>query len=366
MEKAHVQRLKVGVVGCGFQGRLHIESLSRIPGVEVVAVCDRDPRRLAEVANDYGIGSVYTSHRELLARHEIDVVTVCTMPSSHRLIVIDALEAGAHVMCEKPFASSASDALEMVRTARITGRMLTVGFNMRFMTAAQSVRSFITHGELGKPVCARGFMLADQIPWWGRHYVEVESGGGALNSTAIHVLDLLMSLTGEWEPTTASASMARVFPLKRASSVPANVNPAEFDVEDLFTGHVRFASGFWLTIQGAWVWDEPGWNYSFELVGDRGQAQLDPLRFSGERDGSLTRLWPQAEGGTDFPLSVAAILLDFVEAIRDDRPPRVLAEEALTVQCVVDALYESARSSREVVVELPKEAHSPWPRDSLS
>jgi predicted dehydrogenase len=364
MEMKHDQPIKVGVVGCGFQGRLHIENLSRIPGVEVVAACDRDSGRLAEIARDFGIGSVYNNHRELLASHKFDLVTVCTMPSSHRTIVIDALEAGAHVMCEKPLASSATDALEMLRTARSTGRMLTVGFNMRFMTSAQSVTSFIANGELGKPMCARGFMLADQVPWWGRHYVEAESGGGALNSTAIHMLDLLMSLTGEWQPTTASASMARVFPRKRASTVPANVNPLEFDVEDLIAGHVRFASGFWLTIQGAWVWDEPGWNYSFDLVGDHGQAQLDPLRFSGERGGELVQLWPEAKGGTDFPSSVGALLLDSVEAIRDNRPPKVLAEEALIVQCVADALYESARSNREVVIELPHEVHSQGARVS--
>lgn len=348
--------LRVGVVGCGFQGRLHVEYLQQMADVEVVAVCDRNRARAAELAAEHHVESVCEDHRELLAGHELDVVTVCTMPATHREIVIDALEAGAHVLCEKPFSTNAADALAMVKSARAHDRTLGVGYNMRFMTAAQSVRAFIAAGELGRPICARGFMLADQVPWWGRHYVSAESGGGALNSTAVHMLDLLMSLTGEWDPITASASATRVFPTKRGGTVPAHASPAEYDAEDLLAGHIRFSSGFWLTIQGAWVWDEPGWNYSFDLVGDRGQAQLDPLRFSGERDGELTRLWPDAQGGTDFPPSVREELEDFIDAIRAQRSPTVLAEQALIVQCLVDALYESAKLGREVAVVVPEEA----------
>jgi len=327
--------------------------------VEIVAVCDRDPRRAAEVAESAGTEYSYQDHRELLARHELDAVTVCTMPDTHPAIVVAALEAGAHVLCEKPFARCTEDAVAMVRASRAAGRILTVGFNMRYMESARAVRAFIDAGELGRPVCARGFMLADDVPWWGRHYVRADSGGGALNSTAVHMLDLLMSLTGEWEPTTASASATTLFPRKRAAGMPAGVRASDYDVEDLLFGHIRFASGFWLSIQGAWVWDEPGWNYSFDLVGDRAQAQLEPLRFSGERDGVLQRLWPEATGGTDFPSSVAAELRAFIDAVHAGRPAAVRAEEAIIVQCLVDALYESATAGREIAVAVPGDARAP-------
>ena len=122
---------------------------------------------------------------------------------------------------------------------------------------------------------------------------------------------------------------------------------AVYDVEDpALSAHVRFASGFWLTLQGAWVWDEPGWNYSFDLVGDRGQAQLDPLRFSGERDGALGALWPRGRGWDRLPL------LGRRRAARlrrgDPRGPgaRGASRQALVVQCIVDALYDSAASGR--------------------
>jgi len=326
-----------------------------MPEVEVVAVCDLDGSRAADLAAAHAIAGTHEDYRDLLANHELDAVTVCTMPATHREIVVACFDAGAHVLCEKPFSTNAGDAVAMVRAGRAAGRILTVGYNMRFMQATEAVRAFIADGELGKPVYARGFMLADQVPWWGRHYANADSGGGALNSTAVHMLDLLMWLTEEWEPTTASASSTRIFPTKRGGTTPAGVAASDYDVEDLISGHVRFASGFWLTIQGAWVWDEPGWNYSFDLVGDRGQAQLDPLRFSGERDGTLTRLRPDAEGGTEFPPSVFAELRDFVSAIRDGRAPAVLPEQAIVVQCLVDALYESARLNREVSVSVPEE-----------
>ena len=136
-------------MGCGFQGRLHVACLQGIPDVEVVAVCDRDRLRAADLAREHDVEFVHEDHRELLAAHELDVVTVATMPASHREIVIDALEAGAHVLCEKPFANHAGAALAMVRAARACERTLSVGYNMRFMKAARAVRAFIAEGWVG-------------------------------------------------------------------------------------------------------------------------------------------------------------------------------------------------------------------------
>lgn len=348
--------LAAAVVGCGVQGRLHVEHLRQIDGVEVVALCDLDPERAAELAREHGIAAAYQDHRDLLERETVDVLTVCTMPSTHRVIVADALEAGAHVFCEKPLSTDSVDALEMVRAAQASDRMLAVGFNMRFTTAAEAVRRFIAEGELGAPVCARGSVLADNVPWWGRHYVKGDSGGGVLNSTAIHVLDLMMSVAGEWAPTTASASATRLFPKKRGQSAPSAAAAAAYDVEDLVFGHVRFASGFWLAIQGAWVWDEPGFNCRVDFVGDHGQAQLDPLQFSGERHGSIERLWPDVTGEIESNASLTAELDEFVEAVRGGATPSATGEQALVVQCVVDALYKSAELGREVDVVVPEEA----------
>ncbi len=118
------------------------------------------------------------------------------------------------------------------------------------------------------------------------------------------MIDLLMWLADNPRPLTATASAARLFPRKRGSAVPEAAQAERYDVEDIAFGHVRFESGFWITIEGAWTWDEPGWECRFDLVGDRAQASAEPLRFSAERSGEPTDITGGVEGDLDFPSSV--------------------------------------------------------------
>lgn len=325
-------------------------------GVHVVAIADLEREKLDEVGNNSQVPHRHNDAARLLD-HELDLVSVCTMPNTHREFVIAALETGAHVVCEKPFARDAREAAEMVRAAERCDRLLMVGFNMRYMGATTAVRRFMADGLLGDLVCARGFMLADDVPWWGKHYVRDLSGGGALNSTAVHMLDLLMWLAGNPRPLTASASMAGVFPSKRARGAPPNAFDA-YDVEDVVFGHVRFDGGFWLTIEGAWTYDRPGWNYSFDALGTRGQAHLQPLELFTERDGAATRVYQDASTEPDFEGSLRPELGEVVESVRAGRVTDRLAtgNQALLVQTVTDALYRSSQEHREVVVEPPEAA----------
>lgn len=347
--------MKTAVVGCGFQGRLHVESLQRMPEVEVVAVCDVDETRSSAVASEFGVAATYTDYRSLLEAHALDLLTVCTMPNTHRDIALAGLETGANVLCEKPFAMNALEAAEMTQVAAAADRLLAIGFNMRFMGSATAIRRFVDAGRLGLPICARGFMLADDVPWWGRHYVKDISGGGALAATAVHMLDLVRWLVGNPLPITATASMTTVFPRKRRAGAPASVVVDSYDTEDFIFGHVRFENGFWMSIEGSWVWDRPGWNYGFDLAGDRAQASFDPLTFTAESGGRPVELETTDETDTDFPSSVAREIADVVTAVLHGQTPRTAstAAEALVIQALVDALYESADSGHEVVVNIP-------------
>jgi predicted dehydrogenase len=344
--------MRVGVIGCGFQGRLHVEALSAIEEVEVVAVADLSAERAEALGEAFGVPHRYRDARQLMS-HDLELISICTMPDSHRDLVLAALAAGANVLCEKPFALNAGEAREMVDAADRVGRLLMVGFNMRFMGATGAVREFMEAGLLGRPVCARAFMLADDVPWWGRHYESAVSGGGALASTAVHVLDLVTWLAGHPRPTTATASMTTVFPEKRGRGAPSADARAAYDVEDVVFGHVRFDDGFWMSIEGAWTYDRPGWNYSFDLMGTRGQAHLDPLELYTERDGEAVRTWEDAPTAPDF----AGALRDELQAVVDSVRAGVASEplatggQALLVQSLADALYRSAREGREVTVE---------------
>ena len=356
--------MKVAVIGAGFQGRLHVEHLSAIDDVEVVAVCDTDRLRAGEVAAAFGIEHVYDDHRRLLGAHDLDLVTICTMPVLHRDMTVDALGAGAHVLCEKPLAMNAVEGREMLDAAEAAGRLLTVGFNMRHTRSAQILKRFVDSGRFGPPVYTRAWAKASQIPWWGQHYRRTISGGGALAATAVHLVDLAVWLAGNPTPTTASATMRRLFPIKRGASAPDQAAADAFDAEDLISAHVRFANGFWMTVEGSWVDNRPStngvpsWDYSLDAVGESAQVQLDPLVINVEDDrGEITSaVDPEDIPDVSFPDSAGALIVDVVDAIRRSRPPLVGAGEALVVQAIVDGIYRSAHQGREVDIQIPSPA----------
>ena len=343
--------LRVAIVGCGFQGRLHAECLARLPDVEVVAVCDTAAERAAVLAQQLGIPRSYPGYEAVLEHEELDLVTVCTMPDTHREIAVAAIDKGCHVLCEKPMAIDAAEAAEIVEAAEQRGVVVGIGFNMRFTESARIIHEHLELGVIGRPVCARGHMLADDVPWWGRHYDRSVSGGGALAATAVHMLDLVWWLVGRPRPLTATASSTTLFPGKRGAGAPSDAARDSYSVEDIVFGHVRFEGGFWMSIEGAWVWDQPGWNYGFDLVGSRAQARFDPLEIRGEVDGTLKHIYGPRNAVNDFPASVAAEIEAFVETIGTGEPGAVAsARDGLVVQSIVDALYASARDGREVEV----------------
>jgi len=341
-------RLRVGVVGCGVQGRVHLEAYRQRRDVEIAACCDLDPARLEASGRDFGAAGLFADFGEMLNQVPLDLVSVATMPSTHLAVATAALEAGAHVLCEKPFAMNAEEAERMLATAGQCQRTLAVGFNMRFMGSAQRARAYVAEGRLGTPQYARVWALANDIPWWGKHYVRALSGGGVLASTAVHVLDLTLWVMGHPKVVAVSASTLRRFPERRGTTAPSAEAAASYDVEDLLSGHLRLAGGAALTLEAAWAYDALRSHYGFELTGSLGRLQFDPLALVSERDGGPVDATPPGDGETDWPSSMRREIDDVVDAVRHGRTPLVTGEQALAVQRLTDALYESARTEREV------------------
>jgi predicted dehydrogenase len=326
--------------------------------VEVVAVADTDPGRLTEVADAFDVPGRFADYRVLLADRPYDLVTVCTMPVHHAAMTIAAFAAGANVLCEKPLALNASEGAAMVEAARRAGRILAIGYNMRFTPNARAISKFIDSGRFGRPVYTHAWAKASQVPWWGEHYRKEISGGGALAATAVHFLDLALHFAGFPEPMSASASSARLFPKKRGSTAPNEHVAGLFTSEDIISAHVRFKNGFWLNLEGSWIDNRPSvngvasWDYSLDALGENAQVWLDPLAIRTEVQGGkiVDVLSPETLSDVSFPPSVAALLADVVAAIRDGRAPLATGEQALVTQRIVDAIYESAKLGREVEV----------------
>jgi predicted dehydrogenase len=156
--------------------------------------------------------------------------------------------------------------------------------------------------------------------------------------------------------------MTLLFPGKRGGTAPDAASADAFDVEDTFSGHIRFADGSWMTLEGGWSYDRLDYSYSFEMTGERAAIRFDPLQIVTERDGvpvdvtseyltSAERLTETWQGG--WRVAIQDEIADVVAAARDGRAPMVTARQALTVQATIDAVYRSAEAGREVAVEIP-------------
>lgn len=344
--------IRVGVIGCGVQGRVHLEAYRALEGVEIAAVCDLDPARAEVAARDYGAARWATDYRELLAGAPPDLVSICTMPDSHCAVARAALQAGAHVVCEKPVALDAGEAAAMVEMAAAARRLLTIGLNMRYMAAAGWLHRYVAEGGIGELTHIHAWSFDPVVPWWGKHYVRALSGGGVVASTAVHMLDLALYVAGYPEPVSVSATTARLFPGKRGATAPAAAARAAYDVEDQAAALVRFAGGASLTLHAAWCHDRPEGGAGFEMVGTAGAVGW-PLRVVAERDGRPVDLPLPAVPDTTWPESVRLQLADVIRRAGAGEQGLVTPAQALTLQRLVDAVYASAAAGREVRLDEP-------------
>jgi predicted dehydrogenase len=345
--------VQAAVFGCGQQGQLHIAALSRLPGISLQAICDSHGPTLQRVRAQYEVAFAYEDYRQLLSQHEIDLAAVCTMPDSHCEIVTAALAAGAHVLCEKPFALDRHEAAAMLRASLQAQRVITVGFNLRFTTSAQQIEKLVAAGRIGRPTYARLWSRSG-FPGWGRHHVTAVSGGGVLAGSAVHGIDLVRWLAGRPRPTSVSAFLIRDLPASELEEA-SFTRPVDWDCENSVCAVVRF-DGFSLLLDAEWAAGVTSVKHELELVGEQGRIRFVPF-FSGPDEAAVP--FDKGPGSTvDFvpdrslSSSVYREWEAWVEAQRSGTAPAVSAADAFTVQAIVDAIYESARTQREVDVDL--------------
>ena len=203
-------RLRFGIIGCGgIAQQRHMPSLSRIPEVELAAFFDPTLARAEAARAKFGSAAagVYSDYRDLLRDGSIDVVHICTTNATHAAITIAALEAGKHVLCEKPMATNPADARRMVETARRTGRKLTVGYNNRFRPDSQLLHGICRRGDLGHIYYAKALALRRRgVPSWGAFLDREQQGGAPLIDIGSHALDLTLWLMDNYHPRVVLGS----------------------------------------------------------------------------------------------------------------------------------------------------------------
>lgn len=363
-------RLRAGVVGLGWAGQQHLDGYARAAGVELVGLAGMEPEHLERLGDQYGIEHRYADWADLVANAELDVISVCTPPSLHAPITIAALEAGIHVLSEKPMALDSISARQMVDAAKANGRILDVSFNHRRKAEVAAAKDLIDRGLLGRIYYAKaGWMRHSGIPGLGSWFTrKATSGGGPMMDIGVHMLDMALHLMGE--PTVRSvsaATYAEFGPRGRGgsnwgiSSKTGGDGALAYEVEDLATAFVRMNDGGTLLLESSWAQGIGHDDMYVTLFGTEGGAELSWNR----PDGPKLRAWTQIDG-VDAALEPqigpsgghAEAIADFVAAVRAG-DGSVKGEEALTRALIVDAAYRSAADGAEIRLEpVPSEALS--------
>lgn len=357
-----MDKFRVGIIGVGgIANGKHMPSLAKLPHVEMVAFCDIIEERAQEGKAKYGTpdAEVYTDYRKLLERKDIDVVHICTPNKWHSEMTVAALEAGKHVMCEKPMAINYAEAKAMVDAAKRTGKKLTIGYQSRHRADSMYLKKFIEEGGLGDIYYGKALAIRRRaVPTWGVFLDEEAQGGGPLIDIGTHALDLTLWFMNnyKWESVLGS-TFKKLSQRENAANAWGPWDPKKFTVEDSAFGFIKFQNGATVVLEASWALNTL---YVKEAVctlcGTEAGADFDDgLRINGEKFSRLYTFKPDlSTGGVAFyegnrgekPQEAEARL--FYDAIANDKPTFVLPEEAATVTQILEAIYTSAATGKAV------------------
>lgn len=357
MENARV--IKVGIIGCGgIANGKHMPSLKQLPDVQMVAFCDIIEAKAKKAAAAYGAegAKVYTDYRQLLADPEIEAVHVCTPNRSHSFITVDALEAGKHVICEKPMAINSVEAKKMVDAAKRTGKILTIGYQNRQRNDSLYLKQEADAGTFGEIYYANAIAIRRRaVPTWGVFLNEYEQGGGPLIDIGTHALDLTLWVMNNYRPKyCVGTTYHKLNGDTHSANAWGDWDPAKFTVEDSAFGFVVMENGATIMLRSSWALNTLDVREAVTSVcGTKaGGDMLDGgVVINGVRGGRQYRTdVSMTAGGVDFysgnandtPGVREARL--FYNAIRKGTKPSVDPEEAYCVTRILEGIYTSAKT----------------------
>lgn len=342
-----MQKIRVGIIGAGgiAQGK-HLPGHLGVEGVEIIAVCDIVEERAKSFAERNDIPQIFTDYHELVAMDELDAVSVCTPNNLHAGPTIAALEAGKHVICEKPLAGNARDGQKMVDAAQKSGKVLQIGLQSRFEAGNRTLRKLVEAGEFGDIYYARAMAMRRRgVPSAPTFITKKISGGGPLIDIGVHILDVLLWVIGNPKPIRAFGSTALKFGNRDDVPNPwGSWDPEKFEVEDFAMGVIKFEGGLTVTLETAWASHTGNVGPTF-FMGDKAGATLHPPQIYTDKDGEMVDYEPEIITGEPGEFQ------SFHNAIREGLPSPVPAEQVLEVQKIFDAIYKSARTGHSAAIK---------------
>ena len=358
---AKKKKLKVGIIGVGGISGVHHSGYSKSPDAELWAICDIKPDVLKAKSAKYEVPEerCFLDHRELLKLKEIDAVSVCTPNQPHCEITVNALKAGKHVLCEKPMAMNPREAKKMVDTAKACRKKLQIGLMQRFRADASYVQQLVSQGVLGKVYYARCQSIRRRgVPSWGVFGQLEKQGGGGLIDIGVHQIDLTWWMMGKPRPVSVSGATYETI-----GNTPGHFgmfgpwDHKTYTVEDFACALVRFEGGATMSIECSFIANLDKDCHAAHILGDKGGAGIGPLSVQLEANGHLMDCTPcdiHTVGLDGMPTRLTHHELEvahFCDSILRNKPVRVPGSEAIWTQKIIDGIFRSAKSRKEVAIK---------------
>ncbi len=356
-------KVRCAIIGCGgIANGKHMPAIKAVGRADMVAFCDLIEEKAINAAKQYGAegAKVYTDYHELLKDASIDVCYVLTPNRSHADITCDCLNAGKHVLCEKPMAKTSEDAKRMVETAKKTGKLLTIGYQHRHKPESQYIKALIERGDLGEIYYAKALAIRRRgTPNWGVFLNEYEQGGGPLIDIGTHSLDLTLYLMNNYEPRmVVGTSYKKVENPECGNPWGGWGKDENTTLEDAAFGFIVMKNGATITLDATWALNTslPIQEGSTQLCGSKAGAEIinNKVRVNKGEFGRLVETYPDlSAGGVAFYDGVKETppiteQRRFMDAVEFGAELVVKPEQACVVSQILEAVYASAKSGKPV------------------
>lgn len=347
-----IQPVRVAIVGLGM-GWHHISQFRKHPNALVAAVCDLDHEKCEHAKREFGIEHAFSSIDDLLRWGEFDLASLALPNDLHEPVTLRFLEAHKHVLAEKPLAMNAEQGQRIVDAARSSGKKIAIHYNQRMSPEHQLIRRAFEAGDFGRIHYLRaGWMRKKGIPvgaagWFTK---KERSGGGPLIDIGVHMLDSALYVAGFPKVVSVSGQTHQFF-------ADRDLPEKGMDVEDFAVAFIRCEGGLTITLEVSWAgYHEHSQEAYLHLYGTESGAHRrtyfdekwnadTTLTFSRRLHGATT-----TEHVDVMPQDLKSVQEDLVQAIIDDREPICTVEQGLVVMRILDAIYESSKTGREVVL----------------
>ena len=341
----------VAVLGAGAIGLDHLSSFKSHPAVRLAVVADTSLERARAAADLHNVPSITTDFREVINRADVDIVSIALPNYLHAPAALAALRAGKHVMLDKPMATNARDAAQLVAEAKKRRVKFIVGQNNRFTPDVQTLKQLVLKGVLGEVYHAKtSWTRRGGIPRIGSWFTQSKfAGGGSTYDIGVHALDRCLFLMGEFDAAAVSGQTYAKFGtrgLGEGTWGKSEIAPGRpFDVEDMSVALIKLKSGRTVLLETSWAAHQPFPDFNgTQLFGTEAGALMPNLQlFRRTEHGYSTE-----SVATTTTLVTPNRMVHFVNVILGEELPYVKPEESLAVQKILDAIYASAKTGREV------------------